>query len=245
MVKSNSKNATEKKPKLFVAEPQIPLNLATGRSLWDHLVEPLAIKDRESRYLYANPAHIELYNLPAEFKIEGMFDNEIPLPMAEFSAKFQTHDRLVEQTMQPIPVLETHLYGREKKLQAYIFDKRPFTDSTEGCIGTIFSGKKLEICSINDHVKMKMPSSLMLTQPDQFFTHEEFEIIFFLLQLIPTTEIAKRLNLPYHNIENNARRIYRKAAASSFDDFKSFCEEKGYDCYIPAKFLHINHTIER
>lgn len=99
--------------------------------------EPWGIKDQNSRFVYENKAMAMLRDLPRGFNVEGRLDNDLPWEGAAFAEQFQIHDRAVMQAEQRICSLETHLYGKEKLLSSYFFEKFPFYNEDNQCVGVI------------------------------------------------------------------------------------------------------------
>jgi DNA-binding CsgD family transcriptional regulator len=207
--------------------------------LWESSDEAWGFKNIYSRYLYANIPFLELLNLPPEFCIKGLSDGELPHPsFAKFSPQFREQEQLAAITKKRVSSIEIHCFGREQKYQPYIFDKFPLLNSKKECLGIIFHGKKMDLLTGEQYyVDQELPLTLLVEKPDDFFTDEEFDVVFYLLQNASNETIAQRLVLSEQEVEGYRERIYLKAHSDSFYDFKKFCRKNGYSHYIPQKFL--------
>ncbi|WP_145559708.1 PAS domain-containing protein [Yersinia mollaretii] len=214
---------------------EIPLQLIL---LWENSDEVWGFKDLDSCYLYANTPYLELLNFPQKFRIQGLSDSELPHPsFAKFSYQFREQDQLAAITKKRVSSIELHYFGREQKLQAYLFDKFPFLNNQKECLGIIFHGRKMDFLTIEQYVDQELPLALSVEKPDDFFTDEELDVMFYLLQNTNNKTLAQKLALSEQETEDYRRNIYHKAHCNSFHDFRKFCQKRGYSHYIPQKFL--------
>ncbi|MGN1639515.1 PAS domain-containing protein [Yersinia enterocolitica] len=214
---------------------ETPLQL---RLLWDSSDEPWGFKDLDSRYLHANIPFLELLNLSPKFRIKGLSDGDLPHPtFTKFSSQFREQEQLAAITKKRVSSIEMHYFGHEQKLQPYLFDKFPLLNSKKECLGIIFHGKKMDFLAGEQYINQELPLTLLFEKPDNSFTDEEFDVIFYLLQNISNKAIAQKLALSEQKVEGYRSDIYLKARSDSFYDFKKFCKKNGYSNYIPQKIL--------
>ncbi len=195
------------------------------------------IKDCESRFVYANRAFREFLNIPAWFKIEGKRDEQLPTPVAKFASELKKQDLDAISSGQRVTLIKTHFFGREQKLQPYLYEKFPFYNENNECWGTVFYGKKLDFISPQQYASKITPSGLKVAPPMKLFNKLELRIIFFILQSMNAKEVAKKLHRSPRTIGNALCRIYRKSKVNSLQEFKNFCYKVGFDCYIPPEFI--------
>ncbi|CNH10689.1 helix-turn-helix transcriptional regulator [Yersinia pekkanenii] len=214
---------------------EIPLQFIL---LWESSDEAWGFKDLDSHYLHVNTPFIELLNLPTQFCTKGLSDCELPHPsFAQFSSQFREQEQLAAITKKRVSSIEMHCFGREQKFQPYIFDKFPLLNRKKECLGIIFHGKKMDLLTGEQYVDQALPFKLLVEKPDDFFTDEEFDVVFYLLQNASNKTIAQRLALSDQEVEGYRGNIYHKAHSDSFYEFKQFCKIKGYSHYVPQKFL--------
>ncbi|HDL8287097.1 TPA: PAS domain-containing protein [Yersinia enterocolitica] len=212
--------------------------------LWESSDEVWGFKDLDSHYLYANNPFMELLNFPPEFCIKGLLDDELPHPsFAKFSSQFREQELLAAITKKRVSSIEMHYFGREQKLQPYLFDKFPLLNSKKECLGIIFHGKKMDFFTSEQYVDQVSPLTFLIEKPDDFFTDEEFDVVFFMLQNANNKTIAQRLSLSEQEVEDYRRNIYHKVHCNSFYDFKQFCKNKRYNHYVPQKILEPSSII--
>ncbi|EKN3726367.1 TPA: PAS domain-containing protein [Yersinia enterocolitica] len=214
------------------------------RLLWDSSDEAWGFKDLDSRYLHANIPFLELLNLSPKFSIKGLSDGDLPHPsFTKFSSQFRKQEQQTAITKKRTSSIEIHYFGREQKLQPYLFDKFPLLNSKKECLGIIFHGKKMDLLASEQYMNQELPFTLSLEKPDDFFTDEEFDVLFYLLQNASNKTISHRLALSEQKVEGYRSEIYLKARSYSFYDFKNFCKKNGYSHYVPQKFLEPSSII--
>ncbi|WP_053115863.1 PAS and helix-turn-helix domain-containing protein [Winslowiella iniecta] len=206
------------------------------RSL-DLLPDPYCIRTPEGRFLYANLATAKLAGLKSAQIIMERIDYEIPSLLFEDENNLEAwryQDRKIIANRKPLAMLEIHPNAVNTP---YICRKVPFYDNQNQCIGSFCSIKYLEVFSPNDFVKGKLPGSLLLNKPDDFFTEKECEIIFFRLQGMSSKDIAAILFLSPRTIENRLANMYSKAGVGHLDDFREFCEKRNLHRYLPQRLI--------
>ncbi len=202
-----------------------------------------AIKDNESRFVYANDIMIYYSGLPKGFNIEGRLDGECPAPWAEFEDIIQANEKNVRISQKTIPVLNTLTYGgREKIIQPFLVNVTPLMKDGK-CIGVVGHGRKLEIYSMYHFENNIHPESLTFGKPTDLFTDREFDIVFFALQSLSAKDIAKKLGITYRTVQSRLHIIYQKIGINSLSQLKEYCRGKGYNNYAPTRFINPNPYI--
>ncbi|ETS31147.1 helix-turn-helix transcriptional regulator [Photorhabdus temperata] len=212
--------------------PQIINTLAASN-------EPWGIKDKNSCFIYGNPALKSLQNFSNSFEFEGFYENELPWDSAKFAEEFIKNDKKVIEKQQRICSVETHMFGREKVLSSYFFEKFPFYHEDESCIGVIYHGWEAQSYSLT-HLHQyhnKLPASIMLQPPIDLFTQREWDIIFLFLQRNTRRQIGRILNIAYRTVESYMTRIYKKIGIHSSQQLEEYCQVNNFNHYIPERFL--------
>ncbi|AWK13938.1 transcriptional regulator [Candidatus Fukatsuia symbiotica] len=205
-------------------------------SIMENSQDVWGIKDRDSRFIYTNRAFFDFLNLPQGFDVVGRRDDELPTCIAEFALIIEKLEREVIKSGQKITLIKTHFFGREQKLQPYLYETFPLNNKRNKCIGTVFYGRKLAIISLPHYVD-KLTATLLFEPPSTLFTQSELRIIFYLLRTMSAKEIGKKLARSHRTIENRIRILYQKAKVHSLRDFKHFCHQTGFDRTIPQVLI--------
>ncbi|PHM35913.1 helix-turn-helix transcriptional regulator [Xenorhabdus innexi] len=212
---------------------------------WENSNDPWGAKDNNSRFIYANEKHNEMLCLPKGYNIEGRFDGEIPSCTANFQEEFQRQDRRVEAILDRVTSIEIHPFQKMTYLQPWYCDKYPILDENGVCHGTIFHGRPVDTITLERLTKINVPTSLVFTQPSDFFSKREWEIVFYILQGFLTKEIAERLFLSQRTVENNLQHIYQKIGGKRKRDLVEYCYENNIANYIPESFFKgsVSYTV--
>ncbi|RAX01130.1 MULTISPECIES: helix-turn-helix transcriptional regulator [unclassified Photorhabdus] len=199
--------------------------------------DPWGIKDKSTCFIYENKAMAMLQDIPLNLNVEGRFDCELPWAGAIFEEQFQRHDRTVMRLEKSISSLETHRFGKEKHLSSYFFEKFPFYNEDNECIGIIFHGRKAEALALKEFFNGKLPPSIMFCSPSEQFSQQEWEIIFLFLAKHSKREISERLNIPYQSVKDQIEKTYQKLKINSDSQFEEYCRMNNFNLYIPERFL--------
>ncbi len=216
--------------------PELKLSHSMMRMI-DQFPSPYAIRDLEGRLIYGNQPVVELYGVKSTKDIFGKMDAEIKSKIVDTEEavnEFAKQYRQVCQTEIPFATLELHPAAVD---YPYIFNKFPFYNDDNKCVGMFGYARKLAVYTLNDYIKGFMPGSLLLNKPDDFFTERQCEIMFYRLQGLKAKEVAKRLNLSENTICNYMQTLYDKANVVNLAEFKHFCEQRNYHRYLPKRFL--------
>ncbi|MBI6548802.1 PAS domain-containing protein [Xenorhabdus lircayensis] len=207
--------------------------------MWKKSIDPWGAKNRQSRFIYANPAFYQLLDLPENFDITGLHIGELPSPIAEYEEELYLQDQKVIQTMQRVTSMETHLFGKHKVKQAYLCDKYPLCDDNGDCIGITFHMYKVQNLSTSYYYDKTIPVSLEFTPPSNVLTQIEWEILFLILRSLDEKSISKELTINTKDIADYIQSIYQKFNLSRHIDLKDFCKKHKFDHYIPKRFITI------
>ncbi|MDR5615158.1 LuxR C-terminal-related transcriptional regulator [Arsenophonus sp.] len=196
-----------------------------------HESDPWGVKDLDSKFVYAN--NLSHLGIKLDFNIEGMFDSELPHPVAELSSNLLIHDRKVISDRKKEIAIQTTLNFKENRLKPYFFEKRPFYNQSGEIVGTIYNGREI----VNFQTYDMSPYVYFFTPPNDLFTKRELEVIFWAQQRLSLKEIARRLNIGTRTASNHLNIIYQKADVHSAYQFIEYCKATGLDKYIPQDFL--------
>ncbi|MBS0057008.1 helix-turn-helix transcriptional regulator [Yersinia sp. Marseille-Q3913] len=204
---------------------------------WEHSSEPWAIKDNQSKFIYANPRFNKVVNLPDKYNVEGRLDGEMPSSVSEFQDEFQKHDRQVELSQERITSVEIHCHDGLPYFKPYFCDKYPLINEDGVSQGTVFHGRPVTDTILTRLTKIKVPTSLIFTPPSDFFTKREWEVLFYLLHAYTSPEIAKKLFLSPRTVCNITQSIYKKAGVTSKRQIIEYCYENKISNYVPQSFF--------
>jgi len=149
----------------FIPEIKLPDSIIR---LFNQLTVPFVVRDKESRLIYANQHVADIYCVKSPKSIIGKFDCEITCKFFEpkgVVAEFDKQYKHTWQTEQAYSTLELHPNALD---YCYIFHKMPFLDDDGKCIGMFGYDEIINIYTLNNYVKGKMPGSMLLTKPDDF-----------------------------------------------------------------------------
>ncbi|CNL71944.1 LuxR family transcription regulatory protein [Yersinia aldovae ATCC 35236] len=204
---------------------------------WEKSSEPWAIKDNQSRFIYANSRVYKLFNLPDTYSLEGRLDGEIPTPSADFQDEFQQQDRRVELSQDRITSVDIQLYDGRSYFTPYLSDKYPLIDEDGISQGVICHSRPLHDIILTRLNKINVPTSLVFTPPSQLFTKREWEVLFYILHHFSSNEIAKKIHLSSRSVCNITQNIYRKAGVTSKKQIIEYCHEQKIHNYVPQSFF--------
>ncbi|WP_036774580.1 PAS and helix-turn-helix domain-containing protein [Photorhabdus australis] len=201
--------------------------------------EPWGIKDKNSCFIYGNPALKSLQNFSNSFDFEGHYENELPWDSAKFAEEFINHDKKVMEKGQSICSLETHVFGKTQTLSSYFFEKSPFYHDDGSCMGVIYHGWKAKDYSLSclHQYHNKLPASIMFQPPTDLFTQREWDVIFLFLQKKTKKQIGQILDITYQTVESHMVQIYRKIGINSSQQLEEYCRVNNFHHYIPERFL--------
>lgn len=204
----------------------------------EHLTEPWGIKDTESRHIYMNRAARAYTSTPAGFDLEGKYDGDFPTSWAEHFADFTLHDRLTEQSLQVVTVIETDYWYGQSQLEPFISEKIPLRGKDGSCVGILWNARKVRVISPLVSLGEKAPSVLQTSLESSIFSIAELDVLYLLLKRLSKKEIAIQLNLSVKTIDNRIQNMYRKSGVHSLIQFEEYCRDLGLVNFIPNRFMH-------
>mgnify|MGYP002507221790 CR=1 FL=1 len=207
----------------------------------DLLSEPYCIRIPDGPFLYANTALANFIGLRSPHEIIGRAYHEISSRWCEDEDVIElwcTQDRDIVINGKPQTMLELHPHAVDSP---YICRKVPFYNNDHQCIGAFYSIKFLEVFTPNDFLKGKLPGSLLLNKPDDFFTEGECEIIFFRLQGMSCKNIALILSMSKRTVEKRLANMYVKSGVDTYNDFEAVCHRLKLHRYIPKRIGAYKH----
>ncbi len=205
---------------------------------FDQLSDPVAIVSPDSRYLYMNMASVKLCRLKSPAEATGKYYPEVKVPLFENEqavAQWQQQDRrIAANPLNELMMLEVHRGATDSP---FILKKISLYNEDNQFVGIVHHMKYLDIFRPNDFIMGKLPGSLLLNRPDDFFTEKECEIIFLKLQRMTSKAIAEILNRSPGTIDNMVQELYSKAGVNNITDFAEFCEKRDLHLYLPHRFI--------
>ncbi|AHF79301.1 Transcriptional regulator, PAS and GerE domains (plasmid) [Sodalis praecaptivus] len=198
---------------------------------------PCQILDSESRYTYINPPMIELLNLAGSSHIEGKKLSEIPHWSSVFADELHGYYGKVMENKTTLSLLVTCAFGRESQIQTYIFKVQPFFDDDGNVIGSMAEARRCKFFSPIQYIDNESPVSLSTHAPHNYLKSRDVEIIFFIYHGLTSKETARRLGISHRTVENRLCIMYQKANIHNIYQFREWCKDIGYDCYIPPAFI--------
>jgi DNA-binding CsgD family transcriptional regulator len=205
---------------------------------WEKSSEPWAVKDNQSRYIYANHQVKRIYNLPDSYCLEGLREGEVPAPTAAFAQDFERRDRQTELLQDRTAAIDIQLYCGLSYCTPRFFEKYPLIDENGVSQGIIdYSRPVPDITLIRLNKVIKVPTSLVFTPPSALFTKREWEVLFYILHDFSSNEIAKKIHLSSRSVCNITQNIYRKAGVTSKPQIVEYCYENKINNYVPQSFF--------
>ncbi|MFS1564370.1 MAG: LuxR family transcriptional regulator, partial [Candidatus Arsenophonus phytopathogenicus] len=146
--------------------------------IWD-------IKDTESCFVYANKALLTSSCLSVNFNIEGRRTFECPVSWCEYADTTVEYEQIVVQSDKSIFFIVTHLAEKERTLQSVFVKKFPYYTQNK-IAGTICHGRKISPRLLSEHFfkNPTTPSFLTNHPPNNLFTTEELNVLFFAMKLM-------------------------------------------------------------
>ncbi|MCL9781781.1 helix-turn-helix transcriptional regulator [Vibrio sp. S4M6] len=211
-------------------------------NFWESYDKPGGLKDLQSRYVYVNSAYRRLQNLSKSYDIEGRYDGELPTETYEYEPEFQRHDRLVLDTKDVHSSIEIHPFGKHKVLEGWIFHKRTFFYNNK-LSGVFFWADPARKIDINIYTTFgTKASSIILNPPTTALTEREWEVLYFLMKGESLKSVSLMLSLQVNTVRKYLENIRTKLGTFSQAQTIDFCKSKGWDRYVPKKYI-IRHKI--
>ncbi len=214
--------------------------IETLSCVFDDFSDPICITsaDSNSKVLYANMALAKLARVKTPDDLNEKYYEEIHSPLCENEktvSDWREQDKqIAANPLKELMMLEVH---PESADNPYTVRKTAFYSKEKKFIGVLLHIKYLELFRPNDFIKGKLPGSLLLHKPDDFFTEKECEIIFLKLQGMTSRAIARTLYRFPRTIENIIQELYDKTGVNNAVDFAEFCEKRNLHRYLPHCFI--------
>ncbi|TDB52306.1 helix-turn-helix transcriptional regulator [Photorhabdus khanii] len=206
-------------------------------NMWDKSHESWFVKDKEFRFMYANPVFIKVNKLPENFNVIGYNDKELSTPFSNFAHLFEEHDRKVLQSMQKVSSIGIYLPDNGLKLKYYFCDKYPLMDENNQCMGIIGHMKDINHFSLYNYIKNDSSASVRPKLPNNILTAKEWIIIFLFCRGVSNKFIANEIKVSCRSLEKYFKIIYDKLSIGSMTELRLFCKENNYDLYVPPKYF--------
>ncbi len=207
-------------------------------TVFDLFSDPIVIASLDSRIVYANMSHAKLSSLKKSEELIGRYYEEVQCPLYQNEQAVQqwkNQDKhMINNPLKELRMLEIHPEGAS---YPFINRKLPLYNENKELVGILNHVKFLEIYSPNDFIKGKLPGSLLLNRPDDFFTEKECEVIFLKLQGMTSKAIASIIHRSPRTVENMIQRLYEKSGVCHATDFVEFCEKRNLHRYLPLRFI--------
>ncbi|EEC0182515.1 PAS domain-containing protein [Salmonella enterica subsp. enterica] len=159
-------------------------------SILKRINEPWGIKDKESRYVYANKAYFDFLDVPIEKR------NKIHLKSYDFIPSLQplikglvSHDQEVMNTGERYEAVGTLLINGNYR--TFLFEKWPRFSSTGEINGTIFHLKPFEQISMSYFIDKPFYGKATYSPPTEIFSPREWDVLFLLFRRIEKRQISK------------------------------------------------------
>ncbi|MEY4474879.1 MAG: hypothetical protein RL248_646 [Pseudomonadota bacterium] len=207
---------------------------------WEKSSDLWAIKDNQSRYIYANHQVNIIYNLPDKYCLEGLREGEVPAPTAAFAEEFERQDRQTELLQDRTAAIDIQLYCGLSYCTPRFGERYPLIDENGVSQGIIDHSRPVQdVMLVQLNKIVKAPASLTLTPPSALFTKREWEVLFYILHNFSSSdsEIAKKIHLSPRSVCNITQNIYRKAGVTSKPQIIEYCYENKINNYVPQSLF--------
>lgn len=197
-----------------------------------------AIKDIESRFIYANKPALVNSCIPLNYNLEGKLNSECPISWSEYADIVDTYEQIVIQSDKPIFIISNHIVGKEKTLQSFFIKKMPYYNQNK-VAGTICHARKIPPVLLSKYFFKNPIVSSFLTNhpPNDLFTTEELNVLFFAMKLMSDIEIALNLGVSAYVVEQIIRQICAKIDIDSRKQLRDYGIAEGFDNYLPPFLL--------
>ena len=203
----------------------------------EHSDDCWIIKDREYNFIYMNKVDKHYLDLPENYNVEGKSIGELPVIHSDHQDLIHIYYDTVLKNKKDISCLTNTKYGgKNKYIQPFIGVTSPLYKGEEifGIIGKL---RKLDFYTPEHFINNRPPDTIQFGNPSELFTDREFEVIFYALQHLSAKETAKKLGITSKGVETHIHNIYMRAGIGSRRQLTALCRDKGYDRYVPEKFL--------
>ncbi len=206
----------------------------------EHSDDYWVIKDNQHHHCYVNKVCKYYSDIPDNFNIEGRLVSELPTFLADYQDVVHTADSKILSSKKESNCTLTLKYGvKRDSTQLFMCNAASLIKNDE-VIGMVVRARKLELFTMESITGSRSPGAIQFGNPSELFSNREFEVVFYILQRLCAQEIAGKMFLAVRTVENHTQTIYEKAGVSGPTaryQFIAWCRDKGYDRYVPQKFL--------
>ncbi len=195
------------------------------------------IKGNDLTFAYMNQIAKYYCDLPENYDVEGRLIGEMPVIYAEHQDVIHTFEDMVKAASKLSTCMANTKYGgKNKYVQPFMGTTSPlFKD--DKIFGIITRCRKLDFFTPDHFINNRPPDTIQFGNPSELFTDREFEVVFYTLQRLSAKEIARRTGITPRGVETHLHNIYMKAGIDNRNQLITLCRDKGYDRYVPEKFL--------
>ncbi len=204
----------------------------------EHSDDIWLIKGNNLEFAYMNKVGKYYFNLSDNYNVEGRLIGEMPVYLSEQQEPIHSHENQVRNSNKIMPSMCNTMYGANNKyVQPFMGITSPLFDDSK-IFGTIVRLRKLDFYTPDHFINNRPPDTIQFGNPSELFTDREFEVIFYTLQRLSAKGIARMLGITPRGVETHLHNIYIKSGIDNRNQLIiTLCRDKGYDRYVPEKFL--------
>lgn len=197
----------------------------------------MTIKNGNLQYVAVNQPFLRLLKLPLDYPILGKTLDQLPTSLAYLSKRIHRQEELVMQHEDKFSSIVTHPVGESNSIHAMCFDSRPYYDDDGLCAGTMLQVRPVDIFGPDNLLDGDVPKSLIYKTPSEFFTNAEWEVIFLVSLKYSRKMMSRILGTSLKAVEHRISRSLQKTDTATGEELLSYCRNKGWDMYVPPRFL--------
>ena len=204
----------------------------------DEFREPVAIKDSQLCYQYANAAYAQLLRVSQLKSLLGHSDVELCTFSSALRKHFQQRDNEVLSSLNPYE--SVLLLQEQGQMHGYWHQRRPLLNSHYQVLGVVLTATALghldwmpTLDKQIDTRTLYKATSYTLVDKDELLNENELIVLFFLLRLGSFSAIAAHSDFPLAKIHTHMRSLYSKFHCQTKKILIKKAIDKGYWFYIP------------
>ncbi|MCX8957471.1 LuxR family transcriptional regulator [Erwinia psidii] len=206
-----------------------------------HSLFAWAIKDGASRYVYANPRACGYFNVDAS-KLPGHLDTDLTPDIGDDYRYILSDDAKILSTGEMSVVLKTFRYGQQDNLTSFVVEKRRWR-LADGQYGIACTYMQISNIYLSTFLNQQGRKPLVFTRPTDRFTDREWEVILLLFCGLKSSTMTQILGIGGSSLRNRLARCFDKSGVTSTTLFIRYCQQNGWDNYIPPFFLKKGHVM--
>ncbi|MFD2049978.1 helix-turn-helix transcriptional regulator [Pantoea stewartii] len=207
-----------------------------------HSNEPWGVKDRQSRFVYANKAYFDFLKIHEDISSRITEYSYVDIPVfASMAERLIAHDQQVMQTERRMEAIGTLLI--EGYYRSFIFERFPLYDESETVTGTVFHMKPFERISMNYFLEKPFYGEATFSPPTSIFSKREWDVLFLLFRGAQKTQVAEFLGIVEVSVRNILSRLFLKTGTSSREKLLEKGIDNGWHLYVPPRFVSIGYDI--